>query len=242
MFLDFGLQSRSKVYDNDGTEVICTDQGVEYQICIAWANDPFQPTNRQRFQEGSIDETYRYPVLLYINRTDGETFAADEFLERVDHITAQVDGLDLGMQMTCAQPVRDTAYVPNTAAIVYINFIGTEAGRHSAELTISIQMKNGDVIRLHETQVVDIYMTHNYTAEDAPMDTVQDLEALLQRIKETVPEQEQVNIYLPPVTYTEELEVEGRAVNFTGSGDGPGARTAFAAPVRVNMETGTVLF
>ena len=234
--------SRPTVYDNDGTEVIYTDQGVEYQICIAWANDPFQPANRQRFQDGPIDESYRYPVLLYINLTDGETFAADEFLERVDHITAQVNGLDQGLQMTCAQPVRDTAYVPNTAAIVYINYIGTNAGRYSAELTISIQMKNGDVIRLHETQVVDIYMTHDFTTEDAPMDTVQDLEALLQHIKETVPEREQVNIHLPPVTHTGELVVEGRAVNFTGSGDGPGARTTFAAPVRVNMETGAVLF
>lgn len=233
--------SRPNVFDNGGTEVIYTAQGVDYQLCIAWADDPFTPANRERYNDGAIEENYRYPVLLYTNLADGETFAAETFLEQVDSITAEVSSLDEQLQMTCAQPVRNTDYVPNTAAIVYINCLITGLGRHSAELTISIHMKNGDVIRLHQTQVVDGYMTYHYTADDAPMDTAADLQALLARIARTTSAEEQVNIYLPPVTYTQPLELDGRPVNFIGSEDAAGNRTTFAAPVSITMHSGSLL-
>ena len=37
----FWHRLRPRVYDNDSTEVIYRDQGVDYQLCIAWANAPF---------------------------------------------------------------------------------------------------------------------------------------------------------------------------------------------------------
>lgn len=240
--LMFGIRHRPKVYDNGGTEVIYTDGGVDYQVCVAWANTPFTPAERERHSSGPLDEIYRYPVLLYANLADSETYADEEFLELVNHMTAEVTGLDKGLQMTCAQPVRDTGYVPNAAAIVYVNFIGTKLGRHSAELTISIQMKNGDIIRLHQTQIVDFYQIHDYTEADAPMDTVQDLEALLKHIEETVDQNDQVNIHLPPVTYTGKLVLDGRPVNLTGSEDGSGHRTTFTDTVQVDTQSGTVWF
>lgn len=238
--LAFWLHSRPRVYDNDGTEVIYRDQGVDYQLCIAWANDPFTPAKRVRYSGSApLDEIYRYPVLLYINLTDGQTSAAEEFLERVDSITGEISGADYGFQITCSEAVRDTDYVPNSAAILYMNPMVTSLGEHSAELTISVRMKNGDVIRLHQTQVMEGIMTWDFTADDAPMDTVSDLEALLERIEETVGPEDEVYIHLPAVTYTEELAVEGRPVNLIGSENG---RTTFTAPVRVNIKDGTVLF
>lgn len=238
--LAFWLHSRPRVYDNDGTEVIYRDQGVDYQLCIAWANDPFTPAKRVRYGGSApLDEIYRYPVLLYINLTDGQTSAAEEFLERVDSITGEISGADYDFQITCSEAVRDTDYVPNSAAILYMNPMVTSLGEHSAELTISVRMKNGDVIRLHQTQVMEGIMTWDFTADDAPMDTVSDLEALLERIEETVGPEDEVYIHLPAVTYTEELAVEGRPVNLIGSENG---RTTFTAPVRVNIKDGTVLF
>ena len=223
VLLAFGTRSRPKVYDNGNAEVIYTSQGTAYQLCVAWADAPFQPAH-QRYANGPADEVYRYPVLLYANLAGSETYADEAFLELVDHMTAEVNGLDEELQMTCEQPVRDTDYVPNSAAIVYVNYVATATGEHTAELTISLHMKNGDVIRLHQMQMVEIYGTHDYTVEDAPMDTVQDLEALLKHIEETVDQKEQVNIHLPPVTYTEKLVLDGRPVNLTGSRDESGKR------------------
>ena len=85
-------------------------------------------------------------------------------------------------------------------------------------------------------------MTYDYTVDNAPMDTVQDLQALLKQIEATTRVDDEINIHLPPVTYTEEFVWEGRPVSFIGSSDGTGHRTTFAAPVRVMNQSGWLFF
>lgn len=160
----------------------------------------------------------------------------------MDRITAEVSGADEGLDISCTQPARNTDYVPDSAAIIYIDYIATTTDRHSAELTLSIQMKNGDILRLHRTQIIDVYMVYDYTADDAPMDTVQDLQALLKQIEATTRANDEINIHLPPVTYTEEFVWNGRPVSFIGSTDGAGHRTTFAAPVQVTSQSGWITF
>lgn len=235
--------SRPRVYDNDSTEAIYRDQGVDYQLCIAWANAPFTPANRVRYNGGApLDEIYRYPVLLYINRADTPAFAADTFLERVESISGELSGMDQDFQITCSEAVRDTEYVPNSAAILYMNSMVTSIGPHSAELTVSIQMKNGDVIRLHQTQNTEGIITHHFSSDDAPLDTVEDLEALLAHLGEMVGPEDEVYIHLPPVTYTQELSLTGRAIHLIGSTGKAESRTAFTAPISVESESGWLFY
>ena len=241
LLLAFCLRHRPKVYDNDSTEVIYRYQGVDYQLCIAWADTPFTPA-RQRSDSGVMNTSYRYPVLLYISLANSETLAADPFLEQVDRITAEISGADEGLDISCTQPERNTDYVPDSAAIIYIDYIATTTDRHSAKLTISVQMKNGDILRLHQTQIIDVSMIYDYTVDDAPMDTVQDIQALLKQIEATTRMDDEINIHLPPVTYTEEFVWEGRPVSFIGSTDTAGHRTTFAAPVRVTSQSGWLFF
>ncbi len=230
---------RPKLFDNDGTEVIYRSQGVDYQFCIAWADTPSKPADRERHSSLPIYETFRYPVLVYINEASSGTAAGEAFLERIESITAEVTELDRNIQMTCAQPVRDEGYIPD-ALIIYVNPMVTSSGQHSGELTVSVNMRNGDVIRLHQAQVVKGTLVYTFTPADAPMDTVADLEALLEKIETTAGPDDKVNIQLPAVTYTEELSLTGRAINFEGSTDGMGNRTTFTAPVSVTTETGWI--
>ena len=236
------LHNRPRVYDNDSTEVIYRYQGVDYQLCIAWANAPFTPADRVRQSSAPLDKISRYPVLLYINLAGTETFAADTFLELVESITGEISGADPEIQITCSEAVRNTDYVPNSAAILYMNPMVTSTGPHSAELTISIRMKNGDVIRLHQTQTMEGIMIHHFTPDDTPLNTVSDLEVLLAQLNEMVGPEDEVYIHLPPVTYTEELSLTGQAIHFTGSTDEAGNRTTFTAPIRVESERGWVFF
>ncbi len=61
------------------------------------------------------------------------------------------------------------------------------------------------IIRLKQTYEV-IPLAHRvYTPEDTPLDTIEELKALLKRIKQEVPADARCECYLPPVTY------EGRA-------------------------------
>lgn len=235
------VRSQPKVYDNGNAEVIYPGSGTDYQLCLAWSDEPFTAVH-ERYSNVPLEDRTRYPVILYANRAGTETHVGEEFLELVESMSADTEGQGYDLQINCTQPERDTDYVPDSAAIVYIDLNAMALGQQTAELTITIRMKNGDVIRLHQTQIIHAFMTHDFTTEDAPMDTVADLEALLKQIEETLDPVDPVNIHLPPVTYTEEFVVEGRPVSFIGSEDAAGNRTTFAAPIRVDMQRGTILY
>lgn len=94
-------------------------------------------------------------------------------------------------------------------------------------------MKNGDTIRLKHTFEVLPLVHQAYTAEDIPLNTIEDLKALLERIDKEVPADTVVDIYLPPVTYTGNLHISSRAVNLYGCSGGNG-RTVIEGSLTVS--------
>lgn len=94
-------------------------------------------------------------------------------------------------------------------------------------------MKNGDTIRLEHTFEVLPLVHAAFTAEDTPLNTIEDLKALLDRIDGEVPADTVVDIYLPPVTYTGDLHISSRAVNLYGCCDGSG-RTVIEGSLTVS--------
>ena len=63
------------------------------------------------------------------------------------------------------------------------------------------------------------------------MDTIEDLQALVDQIQAEVPLPTVVRIHLPPVTYEGGLTIDRRGINLSGSTDGQGRRTTFLGPV-----------
>ncbi len=59
-------------------------------------------------------------------------------------------------------------------------------------------MKNGDQIRLSQDLIVQEIPTYNYRYQDTKMDTISDLQALLDQIAQETDPSDIVNIYLPP--------------------------------------------
>ena len=100
-------------------------------------------------------------------------------------------------------------------------------------------MKNGDTIRLHQELIFEPVETLDFYPEDYPMDTIEDLRALVDRIEAEVPLPTVVNLYLPPVWYEEGLTLDGRPINLYGSVDEQNKRTAFLGPVAVTPENGS---
>lgn len=131
-----------------------------------------------------------------------------------------------------SDPVFDTVFAP-AARECDVIFTG-ESGTN--ELVWTLRMKNGDTIRLRETFEVIPLVHQAFTPEDAPMETLEDLRALLERINREVPADTIVDIYLPPVTYTGNLTMVSRAVNFYGNTDGKG-RTVFTGTLSVNTDS-----
>lgn len=210
-------------------EVIYTDEDGTYQLVLGYPQDRYQPIpeTRHEVQEG---EDYRFPSRLYINHKDSGADAGGLFLKKVDHVTVDfLQPADSPSPWVDSDPApHDTA--PDAALVSLIDFTAQSG---DTELIWTLSMKNGDTIRLHQKIFVTVIPTLDYYPTDAPMNTTEELQALIDEITKTADPTAIVNLHLPPVTYTGSLMLEGRSINLTGSEEG---RTVFTGHIQVTAK------
>ena len=88
-----------------------------------------------------VNYSYRYPVCLYVTRAEDETRITDEFMENVASIAAEVRCPDASMSISCTDPQLDKTFIPDAAAVIYVDYKILSAGEHEAELICTITMK-----------------------------------------------------------------------------------------------------
>lgn len=103
-------------------------------------------------------------------------------------------------------------------------------------------MKNGDTILLRHKMVIEPVEVVDYTPADYDMDTIEDLQALVDQIQAEVPLPTVVRLNLPPVHYEGGLTITGRPINLYGTVDEKNMRTAFLGPVTVDVDRGPQCF
>ena len=224
------LATRPQVYDDNGTgEVLYTDADGTYQILISWRDTPYTPAPIIT-QTAELNAEYTFPVCLFIHHKDTGVNAAGAFLQKVDSVTAEFDAPDdPSGYITYDEPAYDE-YAPDAALTSFTHFLGR---KNSARGTWTITMDNGDVIYLHQTLHVNLIQTVDIYPEDAPMDTTEDLQALVDSVEDRVGERDVVNLHLPAVTYEGTLSITDRPVNLYGNTEGEG-RTTFTGTIQVN--------
>ncbi len=221
---------RPKTYEG-GASVTYTDKDGTYELLVAFypgdiLNDrPIASKTVSLSPEESSADT---PMLGIFQ--DGALADTDRFFEKVARCTMEALPNENGA-LVYDQPIYTSDYAPaaRECSIFYTGSSGTN------ELVWTLEMKNGDTIRLKQTFEVIPLIHQVYTAEDTALDTLEDLEALLSRIDREVPADTVVDIYLPPVTYAGGLSILSRAVNLYGCTDGSG-RTVFTGPVSVRSD------
>lgn len=212
-----------KTYDGYG-EVRYGD----YQILLSQSNDRFTPSPTVSVQ-GEPEGQYRMPSRLFVNSRDGQD-ASEAFLAEVETVSAAFIGQeDSPSPMVCSQPAYNEG-VPDCPLISLIDFTG-ESG--TAELVWTFQMKNGDTIHLRQSYEITPIQVYDYYPEEHPMDTIEDLQALIDSISGQVEEVAVVNLHLPAVTYEDGITLQDRSMNLYGSTDEEGNRTTFTGPVQV---------
>ena len=223
------LSNQPKTYDGTG-EVIYTDKDGTYQIVFAWANNRYEPIY-QFNQEAEEGMEYRFPCRMYVNHVSSGADASQAFMRKVDSVTAEfLPKNGKPSPLTCTEPAP-TDYSPDAALVGYIDYIGQEG---QWELLWTLHMNNGDTIRLRTQVILTLIQTYNYHWEDTPMDTLEELQALIDQIAGEVEPSAVVNIYLPPVRYEGSLVMEERPVNLYGSESEDGtSRTTFTETMRV---------
>ncbi len=204
------------------------DRDGSYEILLGF--HPEHIRNLQPVPEKTVqispDEMSLDSSLLGVYK-DGELLDQEAFSEMVESCTMEALDNENG-DFVYDEPIYSEDFIP-AVRVCDISYTGN-SGTHV--LVWTLNMKNGDTIRLRQTYAV-IPLEHQvYSFEDTPMENLEELNALLERIDEEVAPEMIVDIYLPPVTYEGGLDIVSRGVNLYGSTEGTG-RTTFTGTVNV---------
>ena len=236
--LGLWLANRPKVYEG-GAEVLYQDADGKYQVVFGWINDRYNPADDVCQPVAMRDIPYIFPMAMFVNEAASGEDRSAEFMEKVAGYRTEFvgqEGAEDPWYSDSTGPRPD--YVPGSALVTSVHF--TAWSSPEAELMWTIEMKNGDVLQGRQTMHCDPYPVYKYYPGDAPMDTIQDLQALVDQINETVEDDRaEISIFLPPVTYDGGLVVEGRGISLYGSDEG---RTTFTGTVRFCPEGSAPLY
>ncbi len=226
--------TRPRIYDNNTAEVIYTDSDGSYQLLLSYRADRFQPMTDyvEELEEGTNAQK---SSCLYINHVDTGVNAKDAFFRKVDRVSVEfLRGGGGPSPWQCGEP-HSPSFAPEAARASVMNYT---AASGDMELMWTIRMKNGDVIRLHQRMMLEVVPTRHYYPEDWAMDTIEDVQALVNEVNETVPAEIIVYLHLPPVTYEGGLTLDHRSMNLVGS-EGEN-RTAFTGNLQVTAQKGFI--
>ena len=170
-FLPCTLEGTGQVTYSDGDGV--------YVLTLGWINQPNIPTEtfNQSIEEDSIG---RFPIAFFVKDAGTGEEAGGTFLEKVESVTAGFLPWEDGpAPLDCTVPEEERDYVAEAALVAYIDFVGREG---TSELVWAFRMKNGDTIRLSTNVKVEVVKTYRYYPEDVPMETAEDVQALVEQI------------------------------------------------------------
>ena len=222
--------TRPQTYEGVG-EVYYSDLSGTYHLFLSESASLQEPV-RERRQTAAIGDAYRGPGLLRVHDADTGADAGAAFLEKIDRVTAEFPTIEgVGGNFACTAPAPHSAF-PDVPLVSLVDYtLETDAGA-AAEMVWTIDMKNGDTIRLRLDYICAPLLTENYYPEDEPMGTTEELQALIDEIAAAEDRSSIINIYLPAVTYDGTLVLHGRAINLYGSTGGE-QRTVFTGSIQV---------
>ena len=230
------LCTRPRVYDNGAAEIIYTDGDGSYQLLLNYFGDRFQPMTEysEEVEEGT---TSNKPSRLFVNHVDTGVNAKEAFRRKVENVT--VEFLQGG---NSPEPWQSSgpAISDYDLEAAYRTILTYTDRSGDMELRWTIRMKNGDVIRLYQRMELGMVPTRHFTPEDAPMDTIEELQALVDEINGTIPSNIIVYLHLPAVTYEGSLVLAERSMNLVGSEGPDGRRTTFTGTLQATAQRGYI--
>ena len=228
--------TRPQTYDNGTAEVVYTDSDGSYQLLLNYYGDRFQPMTdyAEEVEEGT---TSNKPSRLFVNYVDTRVNAKEVFRRKISSITVELlRGGDGPEPWQFTQP----AILDYDLEAAYRSILTYTDRSGDMELRWTITMQNGDVIRLYQRMELGVVPTQHFFPEDAPMDTLEDLQALVDKVNQTITPDIIVYLHLPAVTYKGSLVLEERSMNLVGSEGPDGSRTTFTGTLQATGQKGYI--
>ena len=167
---------------------------------------------------GTVD----FPATVMVEDAVTQDYAAEDFAALLDSWDVSVTAPEGVSRVKLWDAEEET---PESLALLYRRLRADPTCTHN-EVVWTLRMKSGDVLHLTMTVEFEEQTTLYFGQQDAPLDTAQELQALLYRLAEEYDADTSITVELPDVTYDAPVSV-GCAVTLKGSG------TTFAAPVTV---------
>lgn len=229
VILQIRHSSAPKILDAKGTEL----DYKGYRLILTY-DEPMEegelPEPEDNYEDWlSAEDEAAMMSLLYVYRVEDSKNARHIFEDLIDHATVETVPRDNAEQMECEQPHYDT-FVPDAMMLsefYYMPATGTN------DILWTITMKNGDVLKLQHSFTCYEIPTAIFTPEDTSLDTIEDLQALLDHIETGLDPETVVFICLPAVTYEGGLIMDKRAYNLIGTKEN-GVMTTFTGTMEVH--------
>ena len=228
------LRHAPVVYDDGGPEVLYSDSDGSVKVFLTWVGSPDTQSQAVRDKTSKLGEGMDsvQPSMLYVYDPVTNTNLQEAFLTKVAFAEIAVTRQD-GEAVSLTAP--NPSYNENFKLAAMESDIMYTADSGANDIAWILHMKNGDTIVLHQTFTVIRLLERVYTPEEVPLDTAEDLRALLQQVWEIDGSNSITTIYLPPVTYEGEFSFDGRSYNLIGTSDGD-RHTTFTGTISVNSQ------
>ena len=215
--------------DNSSADLLYTDGEDRFHLTAAFANFDTTPFASEPVWSADIPAGGNggFSVKLYVTDADGVN-ARGSFLDKLASCSLETAPQGGAKAVETTEPAPTDDY-PAAALVSGLHY---DAACGTNDLIWTLEMKNGDTIRLRQRLRMNEIPVVTYTADDAPMNTVEELNALLARIEREEDSRIIVALELPPVTYTGGLRLESRAYALRGSCEGE-RQTTFTGTVTV---------
>lgn len=226
------------VYDAWG-ELTYNLNGSDYHLAVTFRNDS---TPEPEYTVQTVEDwKYDRAAKLFVTHVDTGMDTGQIFKQHIESTDIQVvQSGDNPSPITWEPPRYQSDPATEGLALSVLYFTGQSRGE--AEIQWTLHMKNGDTILLRQKLVLEPVEVVDYTPEDYDMDTIEDLQALVDQIQAEVPLPTVVRVNLPAVHYEGGLTITGRPINLYGTVDEKKRRTAFLGPVTVDVDQGPQCF
>lgn len=198
--------------------------GREYHVFTAMTPNPYDPTTPVGYccrliPDGSGND---FPATVMVQDATTQEDCPEDFAPLLDSWDVTVSAPEGVSRVKLWDAEEET---PESPALLYRRLRADPTCTHN-EVVWTLRMKSGDVLHLTMTVEFEEQQALRITPEDAPLETAQELQALLDRLAEEYDADTSITVELPDVTYDAPVSV-GCAVTLKGSG------TTFTAPITV---------
>ncbi len=216
-----------------GVSVVYTLKGQKCRLILSFNKELKGEEEKLAAYKDELPEGNQAAVYsrLFL-RTDSGNDLREEFTENIKEFkvtTVPRDGAVSMRTMESELRKEETGQIGETH-VVY----GPENGTN--DICWDLTMKNGDTIHLEHTMTCELMPDMEVHYEDTPLNTMADIEAVLEEVMENAVPKTVPVLYLPPIEYEGELTLDRCTAKFIGSTEGE-KRTTFTGTVTVKTRS-----